>query len=147
MSDGAEIHDSVRAWFAQMGGYVAGLDFASARDLFADEVVSFGTFKDVVQGLDNVEAGQWRSIWPAIRDFAFNLDSLEVIASSDGNSATGVITWDSRGFDESGEPFPRPGRATVVLQRAQAGAPWKAMHTHFSVFPAERKTTFGDRSP
>ena len=70
-----------------------------------------------------------------------------MIPSADGNSATGIITWNSRGFDESGAPFPRPGRATIVLARADAAAPWKGMHTHFSVFPAERKTTFGDQKP
>lgn len=139
-----DLHTSVRAWFAEWGGHVAAVDFASARALFDPSVVGFGTFKDVVHGLDALEAGQWRSIWPAIKEFRFNLDSLEVLASEDESQAVALITWDSVGFDADGEPFPRPGRATVVLKRDPGGA-WKGVHTHLSVYPAEKKTTFGDQ--
>ena len=144
MSDNDDPNASIRAWFAEWGGYVAAVDFDSARALFDPSVVGFGTFKDVVHGLDALEAGQWRSIWPAIEGFHFNLDSLEVLPSDDGTLAVALITWDSTGFDAKGRPFPRPGRATVVLTR-QPGGEWKGLHTHLSVYPAEKKTTFGDR--
>lgn len=139
-----DLHAGVRDWFDEWGGYVAAVDFASARALFDPSVVGFGTFKDVVHGLDALEAGQWRAVWPAIRDFRFDLDSLELLPSGDGRMVVALITWSSTGFDTGGEPFARPGRATVVLAR-DAGGAWKGRHTHLSVFPAERKTTFGDR--
>lgn len=132
----------VRDWFERWGRCVAAVDFDTARTLFDPSVSGFGTYKDVVHGLDALEAGQWRSIWPAIEGFRFNLETLQVIPGADGSLAVGVVTWDSTGVDEHGGRFPRPGRATVVL--ARHGDDWRGLHTHFSVFPAERRTTFGD---
>ena len=63
--------------------------------------------------------------------------------SESGEIDDSVRDW----FDAEGAPFPRPGRATVVLVREAPGAPWKGRHTHLSEFPAERRTTFGERAP
>lgn len=133
---------SIRDWFAQWSGFVAAVDFDSARALFLPTVIGFGTYKDAVHGLDRLEAEQWRSIWPTIRDFSFDLDSLEVLMSPDGQQGVALIGWDSTGIDEDGQPYPRPGRATVVLNRV--GDAWLGAHTHLSVCPAERKMSFGD---
>jgi hypothetical protein len=35
---------------------------------------------------------------------------------------------------QDGTPYDRPGRATVVLVRANTDAPWLAQHTHLSLF-------------
>lgn len=145
MTGSQDMHEAVRAWFETWGRHVAAVDFESARALFDPSVVGFGTFKDVVHGLDALESGQWRSIWPAIEGFHFDLDSLQVLPSPDGRMAVALITWDSRGIAQDGSRFPRPGRATVVLRRDDDGA-WKGLHTHLSVFPAEQKTTFGDET-
>ena len=120
------------------------MDFDGARTLFDPAVVGFGTFKDVVSGLDALEAGQWRTIWPAIENFRFDLDSLRVLAADDGLMAVGIVIWNSDGFDDSGNRFERPGRATVVLRRGSGDTSWRGIHTHFSLFPAERRSTFGD---
>lgn len=147
MNDEQTVVAQVRDWFEQWGRCVAAVDFDSARTLFDPSVVGFGTYQDVVDGLDALEAGQWRAIWPAIEGFRFVLDTLRVQVSADASMAVGIVTWDSRGFDADGTDFPRPGRATVVLRRNAPGASWKGVHTHFSLFPAERRTTFGDASP
>lgn len=145
MSEEDTVTASVRAWFAAWGQCVAAVDFDGARTLFDPAVVGFGTFKDVVSGLDALESGQWRTIWPAIENFRFDLDSLRVLTTDDGLMAVGIVIWNSDGFDDSGKRFERPGRATVVLQRSSGNAPWRGMHTHFSLFPAERQSTFGGR--
>lgn len=135
--------ESVRDWFARLGTCVAAMDFHTARGLFDDNVVGFGTYKDMVRGIDAFEAGQWRNIWPTIEGFTFNLDSLEVMFSPDGQQAGALIGWDSIGIDASGARYDRPGRATVVLRRV--GDDWRGLHTHFSQCPAERKSSFGDQ--
>jgi ketosteroid isomerase-like protein len=136
--------ESIQAWFRAWGACVASLDFASARTQFSDDVSGFGTFKDFVHGLDALEAGQWRSIWPTIADFEFQVDTLEALVAPDRLFASAALVWTSNGIDANGAPFPRPGRATVALSRADLDAPWLGLHTHFSLFPAERKLSFGD---
>jgi ketosteroid isomerase-like protein len=126
---------TVRDWMAAWGAEVASVDMAAARDRFAPEVVAFGTFARMVHGLDALEADQWRNIWPSISGFAFRLDELVVIASADGCQAVAVVPWDSEGRDADGIARARPGRATVVLRRESADAPWLAVHTHFSLVP------------
>lgn len=136
---------AIRDWFATWGEFVAAVDFESARPLFDPDVIGFGTFMDTVTGLDNLEQRQWRSIWPTIRDFRFNLDSLKCVVSEDRLLAVAAITWSSTGIGEDGVHFDRPGRATVGLVRAATGAPWRGMHTHFSLNPGTPQTSYGDR--
>lgn len=140
-------HDLDRAaiadWFDTWSGYVAAVDFRSARALFDDDVVGFGTWMDVVEGLDSLEAMQWRNIWPAIADFRFLTDTLQVRVSPDRCFAVAVILWDSSGFHEDGTTFPRPGRATVAFRRADSAAPWKGIHTHLSLNRGVPQRSFG----
>lgn len=145
MRDDAD-HGAIRAFFAEWGGYVAAVDFASARPLFDDGVIGFGTFMDTVVGLDNLERGQWRSIWPTIEDFRFNLDSLKCVVAPERLMAMGAITWNSTGIAENGERFDRPGRATVVFARADTAQPWRGVHTHFSLNPGTPQRSYGKRS-
>ncbi|MBT6277068.1 MAG: SnoaL-like domain-containing protein [Chromatiales bacterium] len=131
----------IRDWVDTLGQAVASVRFEQARELFAEEVIGFGTFKDMVHGIDQLDAGQWRSIWPTIKNFAFDLDSLEVLFSPDGRQAVAMVVWNSIGFNADGSSYPRPGRATVVLRRDEGV--WRGWHTHFSLFPAEQKLSFG----
>ena len=139
----AEDRESIAEWFATWGGHVAACEFAPARALFAPEVASFGTYMDTVEGIDQLEERQWRSIWPTIRDFRFVPESLRVFVSPDRRQASAMILWHSTGIDADGNAYERPGRSTVVLERERVGAPWRGVHTHFSEFPRERKKSFG----
>jgi ketosteroid isomerase-like protein len=123
----AEIED----WFRALERCVRTVDYASARPLFAPEVVAFGTRAEVVQGLDNLQANQWSGVWPNIRDFTFDLSQLHWGWSVDGGWA--VTTWTSTGFRPDGTPFHRPGRATVAFARRDSRL--VALHTHFSLYP------------
>ncbi|MCG8544454.1 MAG: nuclear transport factor 2 family protein [Alphaproteobacteria bacterium] len=141
----AEEAEAIRGWFATLHGYVDAVDFTAARALFDESAISFGTFMDIVEGLDNIEQQQWRPIWPSIAGFRFNLDTLRVGVSNDRCVGIGVITWQSAGTDETGEVFPRPGRATVMFGRDKPGDPWKAIHTHFSLNPGTPPISHGSK--
>jgi ketosteroid isomerase-like protein len=130
---------AVTEWFQRLSRYCASVDYTSARPIFADEVVSFGTKADIVSGLDYLQQNQWEGIWPNIQDFQINLASIH--AGGDSNVAWGVATWTSTGFHEDGTSFHRPGRATIVLERRNGQ--WVSVHTHFSLNPGTPPRTYG----
>lgn len=124
---------SVRAWLSRFGDCVGEVDFASARALFAADVVGFGTWAEVLRGLDDLEALQWRKVWPTIDAFAFDVSGADVLVSPDGLLAAVVAGWTSIGTGEDGSTFDRPGRATIVVRRSTPMDPWQGVHTHFSL--------------
>jgi ketosteroid isomerase-like protein len=132
---------AVRDWFAALQDCVGRVDYATARNLFAEDAIGFGTKASLAVGRETLEANQWSGIWPNIGDFRFDLDGVR--AGGDGDSAWGIATWGSTGFDEQGKPYDRPGRATVIFVRRDGA--WKALHTHFSLFPGTPQRTFGPR--
>jgi ketosteroid isomerase-like protein len=136
---------AIEAWFATWSGLVAEVDFAPAMDLFADNIASFGTHMDVVEGLDALAGNQWRSVWPTIEDFRWNLDTLKVGVSADRLFALGVLTFSSTGIAEDGSRFDRPGRSTVAFARCRVDADWKGVHTHISLNPGTPQRSFGAR--
>src|SRR3546814_10783584 len=119
--------NAIRQWFAEWSVNVAEVDFAPARALFEDNVAGFGTHMDVVEGLDSLENGQWRAVWPTIEDFSFLLPTLKVAVSPDRRLAMGIIAFSSTGIAADGHRFPRPGRATVAFARSGRGRRWKAI--------------------
>jgi ketosteroid isomerase-like protein len=122
----------VRAFLTEMQACVRAVDFDRAHPLFAEDVVAFGTYAAVVSGRDRLENEQWRNVWPRIREFTFRLDELHCLGRADAICA--VVPWDSFGTAADGAPFPRPGRATLLLvERADR---WVAIHSHFSLAPS-----------
>jgi ketosteroid isomerase-like protein len=142
--DPADRH-SVAEWISGWGREVATADIAAGRRRFATDLSAFGTHADVVHGRDAVEERQWAQIWPAIEDFAFDVDDLDVIVSPDRRQAVAVVTWSSTGIGADGTRFDRPGRATVVLTRPDVGVPWRGVHTHFSLARGVPDGTYGRR--
>lgn len=139
MAEQREVEQAIREWFQTLERCVRQVDYQTARQTFAPDVLSFGTRADVVAGLDALVANQWSGIWPNIRDFTINLDQLHWGTSAD--LAWGIVTWDSTGFHRNGTSFPRPGRATVIFERRHGR--WLAIHTHFSLFPGTPPSTHG----
>lgn len=131
--------EAVQAWFALLGKFCAATDYDAAEAIFARDVVSFGTRADIVSGLDNLRRNQWEGIWGNIADFRIVPESVQGFGQ--GDIAWGVATWTSTGFDESHQPFDRPGRATVTLERRDGE--WLAAHTHFSLNPGTPPGTYG----
>jgi ketosteroid isomerase-like protein len=126
---------SVRAWMAAWGNEVAAVELARARARFDPDVVSFGTVAEMARGLDQLYDEQWSRVWPAIREFQFELDELEVLVSPDRLLAVAAVPWSSAATASSVDASPRHGRATVVLRREDVDDPWRGVHTHFSLVP------------
>lgn len=142
----AEDVAAIKAWFDEWGGHVAEVNFAAARPMFRAETVGFGTWMDIVDGLDALEAQQWRSIWPTIEGFRHETDaSLRVAVSPDRLMAVGLVVWTSTGFHPDGASYERPGRTTAVFVREAASAPWRAIHTHVSLFRGVPQKSHGQR--
>jgi ketosteroid isomerase-like protein len=129
----------IRAWFEALQDCVDRVDFAGGRALFAEDAIGFGTKASLAVGRDTLEANQWRGIWPNIRSFRFDLDGMRWGAS--GDEAWAIATWGSTGFDQTHQPFDRPGRATIIFVRRDGR--WLALHTHFSLYPGTPPTTHG----
>ena len=121
------------------------MDLTAARRRFADEVVAFGTFADVVIGLDPLVRDQWSKVWPTIEEFRFVVDEMQVQASPDRLMAVAIVGWTSLGITEDGRQFPRPGRATIVLTRDAVDKPWAGQHTHFSLGRGVPQSSHGSR--
>jgi len=124
---------AVKAWFQTLADHVQAVDFTSARPIFADDMIAFGTFTDFMTGRDAAEAGQWRNVWPHIDGFRWRPD-IRVLVSPDRLQAVGMGVFDSTGYQQDGTPYDRPGRATVVFERASADQAFVARHTHMSLF-------------
>jgi ketosteroid isomerase-like protein len=131
--------EPLRDWFRTWEAHVRAVDFASARQLFDANVASFGTHAEIVIGLDQLEARQWRAIWPNIADFRFLVERLH--GRIDGDAAWAAVPWTSMGFNKDSTAFDRPGRATVTYRRD--GGRWLGLHTHFSLTPGIPPRTYG----
>jgi ketosteroid isomerase-like protein len=123
----------IRGWLESFATAVRARRYDRGRRLFDQQVMGFGTRAARVDGLDALEARQWREIWETTRDFRFDLESAR-FESVDGQAWVGAL-WSSTGLLPCGGTFPRSGRATIVLVRRPEG--WRAVHTHFSLDPRE----------
>lgn len=140
-SDEATVIDGVRRWLAEWGDEVAARDFDTAERRFADDVVGFGTRATVARGLGALRSDQWQHVWPAIDGFGFDVDEADVWVADDRSTAVIAAPWHSTGKTAQGTTFPRGGRATVVLTRAEGR--WVGRHTHFSLEPLDPGTYTG----
>ena len=135
----------IRRWFQKLQLCIQAVDFVGSRPLFADDIITFGTFAAFTVGREATEQEQWRHVWSHIDQFRWHLDDLRTIISADRLTAVGMAVFESTGYTESGKAFDRPGRATVVLGRQAAGGEWIAQHTHVSLFPGTPSRSFGTK--
>ena len=141
----AEITRFFRDWLETFAGFVREVDYASARPLFHPDVLAFGTHNDVIPGLDQWVATQWDNVWPKTTDFRFVLEQTQVLASLDGRMAVVISQWTSTGYHADGQPFPRPGRATMVFTRNGDGDGWLCTHSHMSLNRGVPQASHADR--
>lgn len=132
---------SVRDWLGGWGAEVAAVDFDTAEPRFRADVVGYGTRATVARGLDALRRDQWSHVWPAIGEFAFDVDGADVWISPDEQQAVIGAPWSSVGFDADGHSHSRDGRATIVLVRDNDS--WVGVHTHFSLAPIDPGTYTG----
>ena len=126
-------HVSIKLWFENWENFVINKNFELAKTLFDTEVVSFGTWMNVVQGLDNLVEKQWKNICPTISHFKFLTNTLYIQLSPDKLFANSILTWTSVGYDINGNCYERPGRDSITLRRDNINNFWKAIHTHLSL--------------
>ncbi len=129
------MRDSVKDWLIAWERAICARDFRAGRALFDEGASGFGTVTERTHSLDDLVNRQWSVVWPRTDGFAFDLRELEIRVSPDGLMALAHAPWTSRGMDAHGAPRPRTGRCTVVLTRAADTAPWRCVHTHFSMWP------------
>ena len=137
-------HVLIQLWYLEWEKYVQNKNYSSAMKLFENDVVSFGTWMDIVQGLDQLKLNQWKNIWPTISKFRFLTDTLFIQLSPDKLFVNSMIIWDSIGYKNDGDSFARTGRATVTLKRDNFNSNWKGIHTHFSLNRGVPQQSFGN---
>ena len=136
-------HISIGLWFQVWEKQVQNKDFEAAKKLFENDVVSFGTWMNIVEGLDKLYSDQWKNIWPTINNFKFVTNTLFIQISPDRLLANSILVWNSTGYKKNGNSFKRNGRATVVLKRSNLDNSWKGIHTHFSLNRGIPQESFG----
>ena len=139
----AAVRGEILAWLEVVSAFVREVDYAGARPMWHPEVLAFGTYNDVIQGLETAIATQWDNVWPRTAQFAFNLAGTHVLASADGAMAVAVTPWTSTGYAQDGAAFDRPGRATMVFARDGAG--WRCVHSHMSLNRGVPQASHGSR--
>lgn len=122
---------AIRAWMEGYAACVRARDFEGGRAFWHPDVIAFGTRQRLERGIDSFVATQWHAVWPRTAEFRFDLDAATILASADGAMAVAIAPWTSTGFGTDGQPFDRPGRATLVLTRGETG--WRCVHSHLSL--------------
>jgi ketosteroid isomerase-like protein len=119
------------------------VDYASARPLFHQQVLAFGTHRDVIAGIESWMNTQWDNVWPRTTDFRFVADTTRILAADDGSMAVLIAPWTSTGYHPDGTPFDRPGRATMIFHRSNDE--WLCVHSHMSLNRGVPQTSHADR--
>jgi len=136
---------SIKDWLARFAEKVRDVDYAGAYPFWHDEIIIFGTYQELVRSRQAWTDTQWDNVWPRTEDFTFDLANTEVLASADGSMAVAIAPWTSTGFHQDGTPFPRPGRATIVLAK-QADGRWVGVHSHMSLQRGVPQDSHGKRA-
>jgi ketosteroid isomerase-like protein len=139
----ARIRAEILEWLEVFAGFVREVDYGSARPMWHPDLLAFGTYSDVIQGLETAIATQWDNVWPRTAEFAFDLATTHVLASADGGMAVAITPWTSKGFHQDGTQFDRPGRATLVF--ARDGEAWRCVHSHMSLNRGVPQASFASR--
>ena len=160
MTTGGDAVASVTAWLDKWADAIASNDIPRGEALFAPEASGFGTVTLRTQGRADLIERQWRQVWPRTRGFEFDRETMAIHVSPDARLASVQALWRSFsnqgaggedivsdgivsegiGGEETGAGpaeggRERRGRATIVMTRAGASAPWSCVHTHFSMWP------------
>lgn len=136
---------SISEWFARWGELVSNVDFKRVREIFVEDAIAFGSKVEMVTSRAALEAEQWRTVWPTIENYRYDLDTLEIAVSPDRLMAMGAAIFRSTGIHKDGTRFERPGRVTATLMRMSIEAPWRATHTHVSLKPGTPAPSYGNR--
>jgi ketosteroid isomerase-like protein len=125
------------AWHEHFAACVRARNFEGGRAQFAPDCQCFGTCAEFAADWERLLQTQWIPTWSSTNAFHFLNAPFEVILSKDGSLACVLALWESEGIGPDGKTFPRRGRCTTVLRRADANPKiWVAVHTHYSKTPS-----------
>lgn len=130
-------------WLKTFASFVRDVDYHSAKPLFHNEVIAFGTHRDVIASLEQWVTSQWDHVWPKTSDFEFDLAETRILIADDTSMATVIAPWTSTGYHEDLSTFERPGRATLVFHRQAQD--WVCVHSHMSLNRGVPQQSFADR--
>ena len=136
---------SIADWIAHWGDLVAEVNFKAVRPMFAEDAIAFGSRVEMMTSQAQLEAEQWRAVWPSIEDYRYDLSTLQVVLSPDRLMAMAAVIFRSTGLHADHKKFERNGRATVTLMRPAVGAPWLCTHSHVSLKPGTPGVSHGKR--
>lgn len=122
----------VSAWMQRWQELINGGDIETARPMFDTTVVAYGSLTAVMEGRDELIAGQWSRMWPRLRDFAFDFNRMYILGDSADSIVAVAVPWTSLGRKGNGW-YDRRGRCTLVLRRS--GDELRCVHSHFSMEP------------
>lgn len=122
----------VLSWLERFQQCVRSFDYEAARPMFDDDVLAFGSLTDVMTDRNILENNQWRNVWPRIKDFSFETETLRLFTELPVNTITLACLWRSLGVIPSGY-YERRGRVTMVLRRRHNQL--LCVHSHFSMEP------------
>jgi ketosteroid isomerase-like protein len=127
---------SIAAWFETWAARVAAVDFSRVREMFTEDAIAFGSKVEMMTSRASLEQEQWRSVWPTMEDYRYDISTLEITVSPDRLMAMDAAIFHSTGLHaDKVARFDRPGRATATLMRERVDAPWYCTHTHVSLKP------------
>jgi ketosteroid isomerase-like protein len=136
---------SAADWLARWGELVADVNFKAVRLMFAEDAIAFGSKVEMMTSQAQLEAEQWRAVWPSIEDYRYDLSTLQMVMSPDRLMTMAAVMFRSTGLHADGKKFQRNGRATVALMRTAVGAPWICTHSHVSLSPGTPALSHGKR--
>jgi ketosteroid isomerase-like protein len=125
--------DEIVAWLREWQALINSGDLETAKPLFSDDVIAYGSLTPVMTGRADLMERQWSSMWPRIKDFAFSEDTIHILADEGMRVVTVATLWRSLGLRRDGSTYERRGRATLVLRRE--GQRYLCVHSHFSMEP------------
>ncbi len=128
---GSETANQIHQWLTNFAQAVREVDFEAGRELFAGDVISFGTVNEMLEGLDTLQSKQWQNVWGKTRGFEFDYASIR--CGIDGNNGWAIALWSSQGRNAKGW-FERHGRSTFIFEKREGH--WVAVHSHLSLAPA-----------
>ena len=118
---------SVGEWYARWDKFVAEVDFVPVREMFAEDVVAFGSKVEMMTSQAQLEREQWRHVWPSIEDYRYDLSTLEVVTSPDRLMAMGAVMFRSTGLHPDGTnssaTAARPARSCAPPSARRGSAP------------------------
>lgn len=71
--------DLIRRWFRKFQVAIQTVDFAGSRSLFAEDIITFGSFTAFTMGREATEHEQWRHVLGHIDQFRWRLGDLRKI--------------------------------------------------------------------